>query len=202
MKVKVCGINNEENLKSIIALKVDWVGLNFYSESKRFFEIELKTTDLSISKVGVFVDAKIEYIREMVGQYNLDYVQLHGGESESYCQEAQSICPVIKVFPVDEEFDFQLTSKFDFCDYFLFDTKCKEYGGSGFKFDWNKLNEYTGDVPFLLAGGIGPNDIQEIKSISYGQLLGVDINSKFEIKPGLKDVNRIRRFLKELKNDT
>ncbi len=199
MKVKVCGIKHEENLLAIATLKVDWIGLNFYSKSKRFVETELKFADISIPKVGVFVNATLEYIREMVGQYGLSYVQLHGKESEHYCQEAQSICPVIKVFSIDEKFDFQLTSPFDFCDYFLFDTKCEAYGGSGYKFDWNKLTKYEGDIPFLLAGGIGPDDLNEIKSISHAQLVGVDINSKFEIEPGLKNVKMVSNFIQELK---
>ena len=199
MKIKVCGIKYEENFQAITALNIDCIGLNFYSESKRFVDTQLKTADFSVVKVGVFVNAGFDYISEMVEKYNLDYIQLHGGETEKYCLEAQLICPIIKVFSVDQGFDFELTSQFEFSDYFLFDTKCNEFGGSGYKFDWNKLNEYKGDVSFLLAGGIGPDDVKEIKSISHEQFLGVDINSKFETEPGLKDINKVRNFIKELK---
>jgi len=132
-------------------------------------------------------------------KYNLSYLQLHGGESVEYCQKAQKYCPVVKVFSVDAEFNFVETEEFDFCDYFLFDTKCKDFGGSGHKFDWGKLNEYTGDVPFILAGGIGPDDIEVIQAIQHDKLYGIDINSKFEIEAGIKDMDKVDNFIKELK---
>jgi len=200
MKIKVCGIKSGKNFNEIASLDINWIGLNFYSKSKRFVEENINFQESTIVKVGVFVNAEIEFVKEKIANYNLDFIQLHGNETKYYCQSVKSFSKVIKVFSIDEEFDFNTTSDYDFCDYFLFDTKCKEYGGSGKKFNWIKINQYKGPVPFLLAGGIGPDDVKRIHNISHPKLIGIDINSKFEIKPGLKDATKIHSFITNLKS--
>ncbi len=198
--VKVCGINGENNLKRVSNLDVDMIGLNFYLGSKRFLNNISITIKDKVKRVGVFVNPSMTELLQYSAEAHLDYLQLHGSESPSFCREAKEICPVIKAFGVDEHFDFQLLNDYDMVEYFLFDTKVPDHGGSGIKFNWSKLNEYHGDTPFLLAGGIGPDDASEIKKIKHPMFMGVDINSKFEIEPGLKHVPRVEKFVNELKN--
>jgi len=198
--VKVCGINRENNLKRVSNLDVDMIGLNFYLGSKRFLNNISITIKDKVKRVGVFVNPSMTELLQYSAEAHLDYLQLHGSESPSFCREAKEICPVIKAFGVDEHFDFQLLNDYDMVEYFLFDTKVPDHGGSGIKFNWGKLNEYHGDTPFLLAGGIGPDDASEIKKIKHPMFMGVDINSKFEIEPGLKHVPRVEKFVNELKN--
>lgn len=199
--IKVCGIKYEDNLKKILPLGIDMVGFNFYPHSKRYLKevIPIHHIPPQILKVGVFVNQDIDIVKEKIELFNLDLVQLHGTESPEYCALLANEISVIKVFSIMEIKDFAGCNNYQDCKYFLFDTKTVQYGGSGNKFDWDLLQAYKGPVPFLLAGGIGPLDYKAINAIDHPYFWGVDINSKFEIEPGKKDIHLIGSFIHKLK---
>jgi len=209
MKIKVCGMRNVENLSSLLALKPDFVGFIFYNKSKRYVE-EFPQINFpqNIKKVGVFVNETIQEVLNKVKEFQLDCIQLHGNETPEYINqllnyelvsESKSI-DIIKAFSVDENFDFNNTSAYeDDCDFFLFDTKGKDYGGNGIKFNWEILQNYKGKTPFLLSGGISKVDVEGIKNIHHKYFEGVDVNSGFEIEPGLKNIDNIEEFKNNLK---
>jgi phosphoribosylanthranilate isomerase len=206
MKLKVCGLNNPENIKEICRLKPDFIGFIFYEKSKRYvannISLELiKNIPSNIKKVGVFVNEDIEVIQMRYRQYNLDYVQLQGNEDQRYCIKLYlKQIPVIKVFNVDTDFNFHILDSYSsFCSYFLFDTKGDLPGGNGKKFDWDLLRQYDLKIPIFLSGGISPEDIDSIKGVNHEMIYGIDINSKFEMKPGLKNIEKIKKFKNELK---
>ncbi len=197
MKIKVCGMQDKENISGLLALKPDYIGFIFYGQSKRYVadfpQIEIPST---IKKVGVFVNETIEEIIEKTNKHTLDFVQLHGNETSEYCEKlvAKNI-KIIKAFSVDENFDFSAIKPFEKCvSLFLFDTKGNNYGGNGIKFNWELLQNYTGKTPFLLSGGISKNDSAEIKKMKHPAFLGIDINSGFELEPGLKNIKEIKEF--------
>ncbi|MBN2274991.1 MAG: phosphoribosylanthranilate isomerase [Bacteroidales bacterium] len=207
MKVKVCGLKNRENIREIIACKPDFIGFIFYPQSRRYvgdsFDPRLlRHVPPYINKVGVFVNEDQEILLKRVERYGLDYVQLHGEEDPSYVASLKSRrISIIKSFRVDEKTDFQMTESFlPYCDYFLFDTRTELYGGSGDKFNWDILQGYGGVKPFLLSGGINPEDTAQITALKHSALIGVDINSGFEISPGMKDVFKVNEFIKTIKN--
>lgn len=199
-KLKVCGMKYPDNIRKLSELKPDFIGFIFYDKSKRFIgdglDVSKLNIDKLIEKVGVFVNASIDYILEKLKKYSLDLVQLHGNESPEFCKELQQqSIKISKAFQVDENFDFsELASYYDVCDYFLFDTKTKLYGGSGKKFNWQVLEKYDNKKPFFLSGGIALDDIAEIKKLKNLNIYAIDINSKFEIEPGLKDIEKIKQF--------
>lgn len=210
MLIKVCGINDLQNFEAISELRIDMVGLNFYEPSKRYLgevskDMASTIQESTITKVGVFVNQSIDALQRAKHTYRLEYLQLHGGEDIKYCRKAREISKVIKVFGIDSTFDFCDVAEYDFCDLFLFDTKDVQHGGSGRKFEWKKLMEYKGSTPFLLAGGISPMDANEILDINHPALLGVDINSQFEVRPGVKDIAKVVAFssiLQSMNNKT
>ncbi len=201
-------MRDSENIQSLLALKPDFVGFIFYNKSKRFVA-DFPKVDFpkEIKKVGVFVNETVEEVLKKVTLYNLDGVQLHGNESPEYCEElrhselvseSHSI-QIFKAFSVDDTFDFSKTNPYQkVCDYFLFDTKGKDYGGNGVKFNWQVLKNYKGETPFLLSGGITKNDVSEIKEIRHAAFAGLDINSGFETEPALKNTNDIKDFKNNL----
>lgn len=203
MKIKVCGMRNTENILSLLALKPDFVGFIFYNKSKRFVtDFPQVNFHKGIKKVGVFVNETIDEVLKKVTEYQLDCIQLHGNESVKYCNKirlsklvSESNVKIIKAFSVDEKFNFNTTNEYqEVCDYFLFDTKGINYGGNGVKFNWGILQKYEGKTPFLLSGGITKKDADEIKIIKHSAFEGIDINSGFEIEPGLKNINDIKEF--------
>ena len=201
MKIKVCGMGESENISELMTLKPDFIGFIFYNQSKRFVadfpQIEIPS---SIKKVGVFVNETIEEIVEKATQFELDFVQLHGNETADYCEELSTKnIKIIKAFSVDENFDFSATKPFEkHVPLFLFDTKGKNYGGNGLKFNWELLQNYAGNTPFLLSGGINKNDSEEIKKFKHPGFLGIDINSGFELEPALKNISEIKEFKSSL----
>jgi phosphoribosylanthranilate isomerase len=204
MIVKVCGIKSEENILFLSQTNIDMIGLNFYEPSVRYVSDEVsiklfKSLPSSIKRVGVFVNEAPSVISSKVAKYNLDYIQLHGDESPEYCSLLAQKIDIIKVFRIDNNFDFTLLDIFNTATYFLFDTKTITYGGSGNKFDWSLLKTYKESTPFLLSGGIGPNDVDDILNIEHPNFAGVDINSKFESAPGIKDKNLVLPFINKLK---
>ncbi len=201
MKLKVCGMKEVENIKSIADLRPDYMGFIFYDQSKRNFEGIIPELPKNIKKTGVFVNEYIEIVISLVEEYQLDAVQLHGDETVAYIQELKShlkpSIEIFKVFGIKDDFDFEVLESYkNEVNYFLFDTKGKERGGNGVKFDWSVLKEYPYSKPFFLSGGIGPLDIKEIQKIKDTGLpiYAVDINSQFESKPGLKEVNKVKEF--------
>ena len=204
MLVKVCGNTDLNFIDRIDELNIHFVGFIFYAQSKRFIDNKISAYQLQhipnhIKKVGVFVNEEIGNILEMVKIYHLDFVQLHGDESPSYADQISAYIKVIKAFRIDEAFDFENLSGYESaCTYFLFDTKDALYGGTGKKFNWQLLKHYKGRTPFLLSGGINPNDNAKIIGLQHPMFLGIDINSGFEVKPGVKDLNKIKIFLNQL----
>lgn len=199
MLLKVCGINQVDNYSRVRSIGVDWIGINFYAPSKRY----IGTTDLppkeNGGRIGVYVKADIDTILETAQTYQLDYAQLHGDESVEFCKEVSAHLPVIKVFRVGGDVDWTDVAQYeDVCEYFLFDTKTIEWGGSGHHFDWSVLEGYKGHTPFLISGGIGPHDIKRVRGLSHPQFVGVDINSRFEDEPGIKNIDLVRTFAKQL----
>jgi phosphoribosylanthranilate isomerase len=205
MKIKICGMKHPENMQLVAALQPDLMGFIFYPKSPRYAEpLDMATLDAlpeSIKKIGVFVNENLENVLTIAHKYNLDGMQLHGTELETMCAELRKAgYIVIKAFPIAEAYNFKVTKKYEgTCDYFLFDTKTDAYGGSGIKFNWAMLDEYTGNTPFLLSGGIAPDDADAILKIKHPEFAGIDLNSKFEIEPGLKNVELLNVFLKELR---
>ncbi|MBP1664405.1 MAG: phosphoribosylanthranilate isomerase [Bacteroidetes bacterium] len=206
MLIKICGMKYPDNIHEIAALKPDFMGFIFYPGSPRFADhLDINTlSELpdSIKKTGVFVNENLENILTAISKYNLDAVQLHGADNKKLCrkirEEARTF--VIKVFPIMDASNFRVTANYEaVADYFLFDTKTDLYGGSGQKFNWNILQEYKGNKPFLLSGGICADDVKAIRAIEHPLLAGVDLNSKFELKPGLKDTRLLKQFIDELK---
>lgn len=208
MLVKVCGMRNLENIEKVAGLKPDFMGFIFYPKSKRLvdaLEPGMLSSKLftNIKKTGVFVNALISEVFLQVDKYELNYVQLHGNEAPEYCEEVKSMnMPVIKAFNIDEAFDFETLKGYQaVVDYFLFDTKADNIpGGSGKKFNWDILKRYQLDTPFLLSGGIGPDDAAVVAEVNHPQMAGVDINSKFEIEPALKDVEKVKGFIEAVRN--
>lgn len=198
MKLKVCGMRSPDNIMALSQLVPDYMGFIFWEHSKRF--VTSPTPDLpdSIKKTGVFVDAALTYILDIAKQHQLKALQLHGDESPNFCQKLQTTgLEVIKAFAVDADFDFSVLETYEsVCDYFLFDSKSELPGGNGSRFDWSILRDYPAVKPFFLSGGIGPADQGAIASIINLNLpiYAIDINSKFEREPGLKNIEIIKQF--------
>jgi phosphoribosylanthranilate isomerase len=207
LKIKVCGMRDPENISGVIAALPDYLGFIFYPKSKRFLGFEplpevLSIVPDSVKKTGVFVDEAPEKVFEIYRNWSLNVIQLHGNETPEYCQQIQdSRIIVFKAFSVDEQFDFEKLNEYSgVCDYFLFDTKGQLPGGTGQKFNWQLLENYKGNVPFFLSGGIGPDDLEAVLQFRHPLLFGIDINSGFEISPALKDVVKVRTFISGIRS--
>jgi len=216
MRLKICGMKYQENMIEVAKLQPDYLGFIFYEKSTRFFEGTIPELPKYIKKVGVFVNASIDEILEKVKKHNLDVVQLHGDESPEFCDALCHTVPkakgigsasykieTIKVFSIKDDFDFETIKPYEpFCDFFLFDTKGKLPGGNGYAFNWNVLKEYPSTKPYFLSGGIGLEEMESILSFLRRQeskfCHSIDVNSKFEIKPGLKNIELLKEFKNEL----
>jgi phosphoribosylanthranilate isomerase len=201
LQLKVCGMRESNNIAELIQVQPNFIGFIFHEKSPRnIITIPQVEIPAAIKKVGVFVNEEAEFILEKANQFGLDFVQLHGKESSSFCEGIKSKnLKVIKAFNISKEFDFnQLVSYESSCDYFLFDAFGKNAGGNGITFDWELLSNYKGAVPFLLSGGINETMINNIKEIDHPQFVGLDINSGFEIRPALKNIEKIKLFKDEL----
>lgn len=204
MKLKVCGMKYRDNILKVAALKPDYMGFIFYEKSLRFVCEDIPVLPNDIKKVGVFVDASIEKIKEMREKFNLNAVQLHGHESPEFCQKLRNEhIEIIKVFSVENEFDFSKLKVYEpHVSYFLFDTKGPNPGGNGYSFDWTILQNYNSNMPYFLSGGIGLEDIEALnhfqKSAAAQQCYAIDVNSKFETKPAYKDSIKLNKFIETL----
>lgn len=194
-----------KNIEQVAQLGVDMMGFIFYPKSPRYVSYVLARSiaDRKVCRVGVFVNDSIPEILDKIHSFSLNAVQMHGNESRELCEqlrEANGDIKIIKAISVSNAGDIQKYKEYvGAVDYFLFDTKCKTVGGSGQQFDWQILDEYDGDVPFLLSGGIGPEDAFRIRTFHHSQCVGIDLNSRFEIEPGVKDVEKLNKFLNEIK---
>lgn len=198
--IKVCGMRQEENIREVESLGIDWMGFIFYPHSKRYVTYLPDYLPMSVRRVGVFVNEEFTTIKELMKKFKLDLVQLHGHESPHFCSLIRELgVEVIKAFPIAEPQDFKATKTYETCcDYLLFDAKTPQYGGSGKQFDWSMLEHYTGKCPFLLSGGITPQSAKALSSISHPLLMGYDLNSGFESRPAMKESGAIRLFLTQL----
>lgn len=203
LQIKVCGNTMSQNLAEVCNLQPDFIGFIFYDKSKRFVDNPLNITQPKGSKakrVGVFVNATIQEIFQNIDKFKLDYIQLHGDESAEFCAKINRNKPVFKAFQVNNNFNFNILSNYlSSCYYFLFDTSSNKYGGSGKKFDWSLLKGYNLDKPFILSGGISEYDVDNIKNINHSKLIGIDLNSKFEISPGIKNIPKLSNFLSKIR---
>jgi len=205
MLLKICGLKYPDNILAVAALKPDFMGFIFYPKSPRYAEPldsrVLAALPATIKKIGVFVNEDIENILTIAYKYKLDGLQLHGSELVDMCRKLKKLgYIIIKAFPIAEAYNFKVTKSYEgVCDYFLFDTKTDAYGGSGVKFNWQMLKEYTGETPFLLSGGIAADDAEAIQKIEHPKFAGIDLNSKFEDKPGLKNISVLKEFIRNFK---
>ena len=205
MKLKVCGMKYQDNIQEVATLQPDYLGFIFYEQSARHFDAHrIPEISNTIKKTGVFVDADLDFVIKKISKHNLKAVQLHGNETPEYCKQLRGEnIEIIKVFSIINEFDFSVLKLYDdIVDYFLFDTKGKLPGGNGYVFDWTILNNYPSTTPFFLSGGIGLSQIDDInkfqKSEASKYCYALDVNSKFEIEPGLKNIEDLKKFKNNL----
>jgi phosphoribosylanthranilate isomerase len=194
-------MKDPENMRALAQLPIDMMGLIFYEKSPRCVDERdadrINALSLKILKAGVFVDAAPNVVSDKVERFQLQFVQLHGQESPNFCSALKSKgISVIKAF---HGYNEKICGIYEgCCDYFLFDTPTPKYGGSGNKFDWKTLSAYSGTTPFFLSGGIAPDDAEIVRQLNFPQLFAIDLNSRFEVSPGIKDVDKIRQFLFDL----
>ena len=192
-----------ENIREVEALGIDWMGFIFWPKSSRYVSERPAYLPTKCKRVGVFVDEDAEKIKKTAEDYDLDYIQLHGSESPDFIHALRvngGFAAVIKAFNIATAADLEATKTYEgIVDYFLFDTKGKSVGGNGEKFDWSVLEAYHGDTPFLLSGGIGPDDAERVKAFNHSKCIGIDLNSRFELSPALKDIEKNKSFLEKIK---
>ncbi len=231
MKLKICGMKYQDNITQVANLQPNYLGFIFYKQSKRYFDGNIPELPKAIKKVGVFVDAEIDYILSKVKTHKLNAIQLHGNESADYCKDLTQAChsaldaestkknetlnlpklseqhknpiEIIKVFSIKNEFNFDVLKPYEaVCNYFLFDTKGQLPGGNGYTFNWEVLSNYPSQKPYFLSGGIGLNETEDIKSFLRSPkskyCYALDVNSKFEIEAGLKNLEKLATFKTDL----
>lgn len=198
MQVKICGLKYRENIQQLALLQPGFMGFIFYKGSERYVGEDFDESitwnlPAAIKKVGVFVNETEMNILEIVARYNLDLVQLHGEETPEFCAELKKYVPVIKAFHINEQFDFRLLGEYrKSCSCFLFDTKGEGYGGTGKKFNWDLLQQHTIEKPYFLSGGIDTTDIEQLRYINP---FAIDINSRFEEAPGMKNIEKTKELI-------
>jgi len=198
MKIKVCGLmNNPESVAVSQLPSIDYLGFIFAELSPRFTQETFSSN--AKQRVGVFVNARLETIRSTAKTHQLNVIQLHGDETPEFCRALKNQFQVIKAIGIDDPFNFETLLPFEsVIDFFLFDTKSKQRGGTGIPFDWKVLKHYNGSTPFFLSGGIGPASNAALHQFTHPQFVGIDLNSRFEIQPGVKDIQRIHTFIQTL----
>ena len=203
MIIKVCGMRDAENIRAVEALGIDLMGFIFWPDSSRYAGEKPAYLPGNCRRVGVFVDASLQDILAAVHAFRLDILQLHGHETPETIAALKERVPgirIIKSLSIKDPEDLAQTAVYeDVCDAFLFDTKGRLPGGNGRQFDWNVLRQYRGRLPFLLSGGIGPEDAQRIREFDVPGCIGIDLNSRFETAPGLKDVTALKTFIETLR---
>ena len=208
LKLKICGMRDSGNIEEVASLEPDYMGFIFYKKSKRFVaELDpatLSTMPENIVRVGVFVNHDLKEVVQLAEKFSLNLLQLHGNESAAYVTELKQLLEgssikLMKAFGIDENFDFAVLNEYESeVDYFLFDTQTPDHGGSGKLFNWKLLNGYTLDKPYFLSGGIGLESVEALKTIDDKRLFAIDVNSKFEAEPGIKDISKLKEFKRQL----
>ena len=200
VKIKICGLKHKSNLFDVVEAGVDYVGMIFYEKSPRHVVDSLNPEEIwflpdEVEKIGVFVNASFDEIKKYSRLYQLNLIQLHGNESPEFCKQVQDLgYRVIKVFGVDNEFDFNVLNAYkEVVDFFLFDTKSPIHGGTGITFDWNILSNYNLDIPIFVGGGVSLENLKELLDFNFPFLHSVDMNSKLELEPGLKDIAKVQK---------
>lgn len=191
-------MRDAENIREVERLGIDMMGFICWPMSPRYVR-EVPAYLPDCPRVGVFVNPSLDYVLERTKAFGFNFIQLHGTESPEFCKAVREKtgCKVIKAISISSEADLALAGQYEgFVDLLLFDTKCINFGGSGQKFNWDILSSYRGELPFLLSGGIGPEDAERLSEFQHPKCLGIDINSRFEIEPGIKDTEKIRTFIK------
>lgn len=214
-------MRDSDNIREVASLGIDWIGLIFWPQSPRYVQmlptgagiipdsasLDIQDTGAGVKRVGVFVDDMAQSIITRTVNYKLDFIQLHGNEPPTLIRNLRATLDpdlrpgigIIKAISIGTPGDIERCRDYDDCvDYFLFDTRCTGVGGCGRQFDWTALDRYDGSRPFLLSGGIGPDDADKIKEINHPLFAGIDLNSRFEVSPGIKDVERLRRFINKI----
>ena len=203
MIIKVCGMREPENIRAVEALGIDLMGFIFWPPSSRYVGEKPSYLPRNCRRVGVFVDAALPDILAAAEDFRLDGVQLHGHETPDAIAVLKAHLPgvrIVKSLAVAGPEDLEQAEAYaDVCDAFLFDTKGKLPGGNGRQFDWSVLQRYQGRLPFLLSGGIGPDDAQRVRAFNVPGCLGIDLNSRFETAPGVKDVDALRTFIETIR---
>lgn len=202
--VKVCGMKEEQNILQLLELPIQYIGHIFYRKSARYVgDLANITIANGIKKAGVFVNSDFDEIIKAAERFNLNSIQLHGHEPLELATVLKAKdFEVIKAFGIDEDFDWkQLEPYIGHVDYFLFDSKSPAYGGTGVTFNWQKLKEYPFETPYFLSGGLSLENLQEAVNFEDNKLIGLDLNSKFEIEPGLKDIEKLKLALKTIRNE-
>lgn len=204
MKVKVCGMRQPENIRQVERAGADWIGFICYSKSPRFVGENAIPPTPNAKRVGVFVNADFPEIMGYASRLNLHIIQLHGHESPCLCKQLRAEgFQVMKAFQAKtSDWDAETEPYAPCCDYFLFDTPCAGYGGSGQSFQWDLLSGYHGDTPFFLSGGLRPESLEALQAFSHPQWVGIDLNSGFEVSPGLKDAALLQSFITQFKTTT
>lgn len=195
-------MRDAENIRQVEKLGIDWMGFICWPERISRYVDTTPCYLPSIPRVGVFVNPTLRFVNEKVSQLGLSIVQLHGTESPDFCQQVAAEMPVrvMKAISISDEAD--LTKAQDYQEaahYLLFDTKSPKVGGSGHRFRWEILDQYQGQLPFLLAGGIGPDDAEAVKHFSHPRMMGIDLNSKFETEPAMKDASKLKEFINKIR---
>lgn len=200
-------MRDPENIREAEKLAIDLMGFIFWTKSSRYVSDKPSYLPTRQKRVGVFVDADIKEVTEKAKEYALDLIQLHGKETPDYIQHLRSLCSlcgdhaiaIIKALNIADAGDLAQTAQYEgIVDYFLFDTKSKLVGGNGTQFDWSVLQAYQGDTPFILSGGIGPDDAEKVKNFQHPMCAGIDLNSRFETAPALKDIQLLNHFIGRL----
>ena len=207
MKIKVCGLRDKDNIQAVAALAPDYMGFICYEPSPRYAKDisrhMLADLPSSLYKTAVFVNEEQETINKLIDTFGFNAIQLHGNESPEFSNSFRDKVTVFKAFGLNADFDFeQLNNYANKVDYFLFDTKTDLHGGSGKTFDWHVLDKYKLDTPFFLSGGLSLDNLEEVNTITHPQFYGVDLNSKFETSPGVKDIDKLKEAFNMLKNRT
>lgn len=206
LRIKVCGMRDKENIAKLVKLPIDYIGFIFYPGSPRYAGTMIDPSVLhlipsTIQKVGVFVNASQEEVIKIAGNNQIEIIQLHGNETPDYCSElSDKGFTIIKAINADEKFSNKLTDYRFCCNYYLFDSPTTKHGGSGEKFDWNILKQQNIYLPFFLSGGLAPGDENAIKKLEISGLHALDLNSRFEIIPGLKNIELIKNFIERIKH--
>lgn len=206
LKIKVCGMKDSLNIAEVAGLMPDYMGFILYEQSPRYVSPEkaealANGVPASIRRTGVLVNMPFEDASKIAHSGIFDILQLHGNESPDYCKRLSRNIEIIKAFRISDRLPENLKDYQPYCRMFLFDTAGKDFGGTGKKFDHSILASYALNTEYILGGGISADDSGYLKSFRNDKMAGVDLNSRFEISPGIKNVSLLKEFIEKLRNE-